>query len=117
MKPRTALRAVSQKRQAQNTDYKIMLEDLLARAGYHCEWCGWSGRLWYDEFGNIKTDLQIHHIDNRYGKRLINPFNAIILHEDEHERFQHKNNWEVRQALLMWVRGLRLEQGFIEEGK
>jgi hypothetical protein len=108
---RTALRAVSQKRQAQKNEYRKLLGKLYDGSGIS-EWNG-------DRDGHWEGDRYIglrepHHIDGRTGARLLDPFNIILLTPAQHRTFQAHNSWEVRVALKLWVRGLRLEQGFKE---
>jgi hypothetical protein len=110
---RTALRAVSQKRQAQLKEYRKLLGKLYDGSG-RSEWNG-DKDDWYDMTRNCWiTVREPHHIDGRTGARLLDPFNIILLTPAQHRTFQAHNSWEVRVALKLWVRGLRLEQGFKE---
>lgn len=101
------IRAVSTKRAAQNTEYRWLCQFLDRETPYACEWCG---NTWCGEIG-----IENHHIDGRRGARLLDPFNIIRLCRRCHTVFQAHNSWEVRQALKLWVRPLRLAQGFKDE--
>ena len=95
------IRAVSTKRAAQNREYRRLSLLLNELARYHSEWNGAECCF-----------LEAHHIDGRRGDRLLDPFNIILLTAEQHRTFQAHNSWEVRQALKLWVRPLRLAQGF-----
>jgi hypothetical protein len=110
---RTALRAVSQKRQAQKNEYDILKLTLMEqqnRGGYYIS----------ELDGEISKTLEVHHIDGKQGKRLFDPFNLILITPEQHlgdNGIQKHNSWEAKQKLLGIVRKIRLEQGFLEEGK
>lgn len=96
----TKLRAVSTKRAAQNEQYRRLSLSLEIMSDCECEWCGVFG-------------VENHHIDGRRGARLLDPFNIIRLCRRCHTVFQAHNSWEVREALKLWVYGLRIQQGFL----
>jgi hypothetical protein len=110
---RTALRAVSQKRQAQMKAYYSLVAKLKYESLGMSEWDGEIAED-YDDDGAVVILLEPHHIDGRENDRLTNPFNIILLTATQHRTFTAHHSWEVIQALKLWVRGLRLEQGFKE---
>jgi hypothetical protein len=108
---KSALRAVSQKRQAQKNEYNSLVMRLKIACGCKSEL---SGKLC------SVYDIVPHHIDGRRGLRLIDPFNIILITDEEHtgdNGIQKHNSWEAKQKLLDIVRKIRQEQGFLEEGK
>ena len=103
----TKLRAVSTKRAAHNEAYRDLIDKLFHEAMPCSEWDG-TVEISYGHYV-----LEPHHIDGRRGKRLLDPFNIILLTPEQHRTFQAHNSWEVRQALKLWVYGLRIQQGFV----
>lgn len=104
----STLRPRSEKRAAQEKNYREILAKIIWRKNAHdldrSEWDGTFGRL-----------IEAHHIDGRRGDRLCDPFNIILLTPAQHRTFQAHNSWEVRQALKAWVYELRIQQGFKDE--
>jgi hypothetical protein len=97
------MKPVSAKRQAQLRAYYALVMRLKLACGCHSEWSSECCTVY---------DIEPHHIDGRRGDRLLDPFNIILLNAEEHKHFQAHNSWQVRQALKMWIRPVRLAQGF-----
>lgn len=104
----STLKPISSKRQGQIADYIALKIQLLALNNCLDTMRGPSE--WNGEIGQ----LELHHIDGRQGKRLSDPFNVILITRDQHLAFHRHNSWEVKQALKLWVYGIRIRQGFIE---
>ena len=101
------MKRVSDKRAAQLADYNLLVAHLKGLSHAKSELSGKVGAL------------VPHHIDGRRGKRLLNPFNIILLSEEEHtgdDGIQAHNTWEQKQKLAALVKEIRLRQGFTQEG-
>ena len=114
------LRPISTKRAAQLVEYRKLIARLHAfnlesHMGYPVsEWTGKKPHLivWHEE---MFMWLVPHHIDGRRGERLLDPFNIILITEQEHmgdNGIQKHNTWEAKQKLADIVRPLRIQQGF-----
>jgi len=55
--------------------------------------------------------VEPHHIEGRTGKRLLDPFNIIMLTRPEHDTIRRTHT---REELLTLVRDIRIKQGFKE---
>ncbi len=59
-----------------------------------------------------------HHIDGREGKRLLDPFNIILLVRDEHQAIEEEKpingHKYTKEELLNLIRPIRIRQGFKE---
>ena len=105
------MRQVSVKRQAQLADYYALVASLKIYCGCRSEL---SGKKCF------VSEIQPHHIRGRRGKLVYDPFNIILLADDEHlgdDGIQKHNTWERKQELLAIVKPIRISQGFKEEGK
>lgn len=104
--PREPVWKISGKQQEEIRAYNKLRLDLLQRAGFKSEL---SGQPESAEWGG---NLEIHHISGRIGKRMLDPFNLIILTAKEHWLAQETMSWENKRALLNYIRPVRLAQGF-----
>ena len=107
---KTKIKPISEKRRIQLGDFltlRIRLTDLCKNKS---------------ELSNEKPDWQsgflveAHHITNRIGKQLLNPFGIIMLTRDEHTiEQQHKEGCHTKEELLNLIRDVRISQGFKED--
>ena len=107
---RKPINKVSKKRQPLVREYKKICEELKIRSGYKSELSG--------EKATAYNWLEVHHINGRNGKDYIDPFNLIVVLNNEHQTGEdaiHKHNtYELKQTLLQLVYQIRLEQGYNE---
>ncbi len=108
-KPRFALKAVSDDHAKELREYNKVRDRLLDLCGGKSELSG------NNPTPEIGGQLEPHHITGRIGKRLSDPFNIIILLGKEYWVAQDTMSWESKQALLKYIRPIRLAQGFKEE--
>lgn len=105
---RTYLKRVSPKRAPKLRTYNAVRDRLI-------ELCKGKSELSGNQASNsIENSLSSHHILGRGGQRLVNPFNIIILLEKEHWVAQENMSWEAKQALLAFIKPIRIAQGFKE---
>lgn len=106
---KVALKKVSPKRKAELEEYYPLEEKLRLLCGNKSELSG--------AYADWQThwDVEGHHITGRNGKRLLNPWNIIMI-----TRVEHDTIWKYsKEELLQIVKGLRIKQGFeeVENGK
>ncbi|MCK9369913.1 hypothetical protein M0R04_08415 [Candidatus Dojkabacteria bacterium] len=74
-----------------------------------------SSNMYKSELKGINTaHIESHHITGRIGKRLLNPFNIVMLSGTQHFIEQAHMSYERKQELLALIKPIRLKQGFIE---
>lgn len=112
MLKQSRLKPVSAKRKAQMLEYEILKTKLRNLCGNKSELSG-NNPTWESDFV-----VEPHHIDKRFGKRLLNPFFIIMLTRSEHDIQEGKVRGEKvsRERLLRIVLPLRISQGFRPEG-
>jgi hypothetical protein len=60
--------------------------------------------------------IEPHHIGGRTGEHLLNPFEIIMVTDEEHDiETEHKPGCHTKEELFNIVRPIRLKQGFKEE--
>jgi len=94
------MRPVSKKMQARLLEYHALVEKLRSECNNRSELSGDKG-CWRTNFS-----VEPHHIMGRTGKRLIDPFNIIMLTRTEHTQ-QDSNNHQAKQKLLEYIRTVR----------
>jgi len=87
-------------------DYKALVEKLRGLCSNKSELSGLTPN-WQSEF-----IVDPHHITDRIGKNLIDPYNIIMLTREEHEAIHKVNNYQRKQELLEFIREIRQKQGF-----
>lgn len=55
-----------------------------------------------------------HHIEGRNGKRLLDPFNIIMVTRNEHTAIEEERSSYSKEQLLEIVKAIRIKQGFEE---
>jgi len=108
---RTRIKSISEKRKAEMAEYKQLEKKLRILCGNRSELSG--------DYADWRThwDVEGHHINGRNGKRLLDPFNIIMLTRHEHDREEGNIRGEPPtdpQKLLEIVRKIRIAQGFKE---
>ena len=100
------MRPVSIKMQARLLEYHALVEKLRSECNNRSELSG--------DRGNWETAFNVepHHITGRTGKRLLDPYNLILLTRTEH-RQQDGNNHQAKEALLKYIRPIRAKQGYL----
>jgi len=107
---RRPLKPISDKRKDEIAIYNALKDILIGD-------CYYNGDYPVSELsGNISiSGLSPHHIDGRRGLRLIDPFNIIVIDEEtEHKQETKHHTFERIQELLVFIKPIRLAQGFIE---
>lgn len=106
----TRLRPISKKRTEEMREYSPLIEALCKLCDNRSEL---SGTL-PDWQSNWKVEP--HHIEGRSGKRLLDPFNIIMLTRTEHDIEEGKIKGEKHSVneLKDLVREIRSKQGFRE---
>lgn len=105
---RTQIKPVSKKRAALMPEYHALVDRLRELSGNKSELDGASP--------DWQTDYltESHHISGRIGKLYLDPFNLIMITRNQHKIIGLANNYEAKQALLDFIRPIRIEQGFKE---
>jgi len=108
---RTRIKSISEKRKAEMAEYKQLEKKFRILCGNRSELSG--------DYADWRThwDVEGHHINGRNGKRLLDPFNIIMLTRHEHDREEGNIRGEPPtdpQKLLEIVRKIRIAQGFKE---
>lgn len=104
----TYLKRVSPKRAPKLRTYNAVRDRLIELSGGKSELSG----IPFDD--TIPGKVSPHHILGRAGARLTNPFGIVILRECEHWVAQENMSWEAKQALLAYIKPIRIAQGFKE---
>ena len=109
---KTKIKPISEKR-------RVQLRDFLSLRIYLTDQCKNKSELsgkepdWQSGFL-----VEAHHITGRTGKRLLDPFNIIMLTRDEHSiENDHKEGCHTKEELREIVYNIRKKQGFEQEGK
>ncbi|KKL60063.1 hypothetical protein LCGC14_2209100 [marine sediment metagenome] len=102
---RSPIRKRSKKLQSKLPGYNALVKELREGCGDRSELSGESGDWRFD------YSVEPHHIEGRDGSRLTDPFNIIMLTTAEHEE-QDSNGWERKQALLAYIKPIRIKQGY-----
>ena len=105
---RTAIKPISNKRQAQLKEYRDLVLKLRTLCNNRSELTRHSPD-WQSEY-----IVDPHHIKDRINHNLLDPFNIIMLTREEHDA-QDSNDWEDKQRLLEFIQPIRLRQGFVKE--
>ena len=105
---RTAIKPVSNKRQAQLREYRELVLKLRTLCNNRSELTRHSPD-WQSEYL-----IEPHHIAGRINHNLLDPYNIILLTRAEHNA-QDSNNWEDKQRLLEFIEPVRINQGFKRE--
>ncbi|GAH34193.1 unnamed protein product [marine sediment metagenome] len=94
----TRIRPISEKRKAELEAYYPLVDKLRELCNNRSELSG-------------KWAVEPHHITGRNGKRLLDPFNILLV-----TRVEHDTIWKYsKEELLARVRKIRIEQGFKED--
>lgn len=103
-KPRAKIKPVSDKMAILLREYSKLRACLIELCGNKSELSGIYG-------------VELHHIDGRENKLLLNPFNIICITRPEHdiEQGKIKGDKHTKRELLTIVKKIRLSQGFKEE--
>ena len=96
------MKKVSDKRAAQTRQYIALIYKLRESNG------------WQSELSGLKDVVACHHIDGRRGKRLLDPFNIILVTDAEHREIHAHNTPELKVKLAGLVEQIRLAQGFLK---
>lgn len=107
----TKLRPISPKRKAQLNEYKPLTDKLRSLCKNRSEISG--------KASDWRSDWLVvpHHIRGRIGKRLLNPFNIVMITNVEHDYYQAHMTPETKDQLEIMVRLIRIKQGFKENGQ
>lgn len=100
---------ISKRRKAELREYYILENKLRQLCGNKSELSG--------AYADWQTHWNVegHHITGRNGKRLLDPFNIIMLVRDEHTIEQrYLEGCHTEEELLAIVRPIRIKQGFEE---
>jgi len=106
----TRLRPISKKRAEDMRKYLPLIEELRRLCNNRSELSG-NYPDWQSRF-----IVEPHHIEGRIGKRLLDPFNIILLTRTEHDIEEGKIKGEKQgvDKLKDLVREIRIKQGFRE---
>lgn len=105
------IKPISDKRKGQLKEYYALVARLRTLCGCRSELSGKSCGSYF---------IEPHHIMGRRGKLLLDPFNIILVTDEEHlgdDGIQKHNTWEMKQKLLAIVKPIRERQGFVEQNK
>lgn len=103
------MKRVSDKRQAQLKEYKVLVHNLL-------EYSRGFSELPPNKYVGVEY-LNPHHIYGRRGWHLTDPFNIILTGGNEHtgdDGIQAHNTPELKEKLAGIVKEIRLKQGFTQ---
>lgn len=102
---RKKINPISKKRKGQMPEYRAVVKKLRTLCNNRSELSGEKPDWRYG------YKVEPHHIYGREGSKLTDPFNIIMITSSEHDE-QDGNTYEEKQALLAFVRSVRLKQGF-----
>jgi len=105
---RTRINPISNKRKVELGKYFPLIEELRRLCGNRSE-LSFDFPDWQSKF-----IVEPHHIEGRIGKRLLDPFNIILLNRDEHTAIEEERSPYTKEQLLEIVRTIRTKQGFKE---